>query len=186
MIRSLRHKTPSFFSRVGILAACALALAGCASSVKLDESKVPVEDRSAQAPAGGAAAGGTAQSGVSTVNLDNRASAAAGLARTVYFDFDSFAVREDGRPVIDAHARRLNGTASLRMVVEGHTDERGSREYNLALGQRRAESVVRALTLLGAKSEQLEAVSFGMERPAVQGSNEAAWAQNRRAELKDR
>lgn len=186
MTRSSCSKTSTLFARAGLLAACALALAGCASNVKLDESKVPVEDRSAQSGAGGAAAGGTAQSGVSTVNLDNKAGAAAGLARTVYFDFDSSTVRDDGRPVIDTHARRLNSTASLRMVVEGHTDERGSREYNLALGQRRAESVVRALTLLGAKSEQLEAVSFGMERPAAQGSNEAAWAQNRRAELKDR
>jgi peptidoglycan-associated lipoprotein len=72
------------------------------------------------------------------------------------------------------------------MVVEGHTDERGGREYNLALGQKRAEAVVRSLTLLGVGGQQLEAVSFGEERPAVQGSDEAAWARNRRAELKDR
>jgi peptidoglycan-associated lipoprotein len=70
--------------------------------------------------------------------------------------------------------------------VEGHTDERGGREYNLALGQKRAEAVARSLTLLGAADAQLEAVSFGEERPAVQGSDEAAWAKNRRAELKDR
>jgi peptidoglycan-associated lipoprotein len=72
------------------------------------------------------------------------------------------------------------------MVIEGHTDERGGREYNLALGQKRAEAVLRALVMLGAADNQLEAVSFGKERPAVQGSDEAAWAQNRRAELKDR
>ena len=72
------------------------------------------------------------------------------------------------------------------MVVEGHTDERGGREYNLALGQKRAEAVVRSLTLLGVGDQQLEAVSFGEERPAAQGSDEAAWARNRRAELKDR
>lgn len=172
-------------ARLSLLAGCVLALAGCASSVNLEEAKVPVEDRTAAAGSGAATAAGS-QSGVSTVNLDNKGTAATGLARTVYFDFDSFAVRDDARPVIDTHAKRLNATATLRMVVEGHTDDRGSREYNLALGQKRAESVVRSLTLLGAKPAQLEAVSFGMERPAVQGSDESAWAKNRRAELKDR
>jgi peptidoglycan-associated lipoprotein len=72
------------------------------------------------------------------------------------------------------------------MVIEGHTDERGGREYNLALGQKRAEAVLRSLTLLGATDKQLEAVSFGEERPAVQGADESAWSRNRRAELKDR
>jgi len=104
----------------------------------------------------------------------------------VYFDFDSFVVRDDARPVIDTHAKRLAANAGLKMTVEGHTDERGSREYNLALGQKRAEAVVKSLTLLGARSAQIEPVSFGMERPAVQGSDEAAYAKNRRAELKDR
>jgi peptidoglycan-associated lipoprotein len=80
----------------------------------------------------------------------------------------------------------LNANRSRKMIVEGHTDERGGREYNLALGQKRAEAVVRSLTLLGAGDAQLEAVSFGEERPAAQGSDEAAWAKNRRAELKDR
>ena len=181
MLRSLAV-SPSRLSLT--LAAAALALAGCASSVKLDENTVPVEDRSASGAAGAAAG---SQSGVATVNLSGRDTANAGnLARTVYFDFDSFAVRDDARPVIDAHAKRLTSTAALKMAVEGHTDDRGSREYNLALGQKRAEAVVRSMTLLGAKPAQLEAVSFGMERPAVQGSDEAAWAKNRRAELKDR
>ena len=173
-----------------LLASLALAvLAGCASNVKLEEGNVPVEDRTASAAGAGSGAstGAAAQSGVSTVNLDNRnAGAASGLARVVYFDFDSFVVRDDARPVIDTHAKRLNGSATLKMVVEGHTDDRGSREYNLALGQKRAEAVAKSLTLLGAKPAQLEAVSFGMERPAVQGSDESAWAKNRRAELKDR
>jgi len=110
----------------------------------------------------------------------------AGVGRIVYFDFDSYVVRDDGRPVVEAHARLLNTNRNRKMTVEGHTDERGGREYNLALGQKRAEAVVRAITLLGASEAQLEAVSFGEERPAVQGSDEAAWAKNRRAELKDR
>lgn len=176
-------------ARVGLLAAAAaVVLGGCASSVTLEDgNKVPVEDRKAGSTAGGTGAGAAGtQSGVSTVNLDNRSAAADKLARVVYFDFDSFVVREDARPVIDTHAKRLSSTPTLKMTVEGHTDERGSREYNLALGQKRAEAVVKSLTLLGARSGQLEPVSFGMERPAVQGSDESAYAKNRRAELKDR
>jgi peptidoglycan-associated lipoprotein len=156
-----------------VAAAAALMLGACASSVTLEDgNKVPVEDRRAGG-AGGAAAGG-AQSGVSTVNLSNKAGAADTMPRVVYFDFDSFMVREDARPVIDTHSKRLSANSGLKMTIEGHTDERGSREYNLAL------------TLLGARGAQLEPVSFGMERPAVQGADEAAYAKNRRAELKDR
>ena len=173
-------------ARAGLLAAAAaLVLGGCASSVTLEDgNKVPVEDRRAGAGAGAGTSG--AQSGVSTVNLDNRAASGDNLARIVYFDFDSFVVRDDARTVIDVHAKRLSSNAALKMTVEGHTDERGSREYNLALGQKRAEAVVKSLTLLGARANQIEPVSFGMERPAVQGSDEAAYAKNRRAELKDR
>lgn len=173
-------------ARTGLLSAVAvLVLGACASSVNLEDgNKVPVEDRNASS-AGGASAGG-AQSGVSTVNLNSRATAGDSLTRVVYFDFDSFVVRDDARTVIDTHAKRLSANGNLKMIVEGHTDERGSREYNLALGQKRAEAVVKSLTLLGARGTQLEPVSFGMERPAVQGSDEAAYAKNRRAELKDR
>lgn len=174
-------------ARSSMLAAAAtLFLGACASSVNLEDgNKVPVEDRNVKSATSGASPGG-AQSGVSTVNLNSRATAADNLARVVYFDFDSFVVRDDVRPVIDTHAKRLAASAALKMTVEGHTDERGSREYNLALGQKRAEAVVKSLTLLGARDNQIEPVSFGMERPAVQGSDEAAYAKNRRAELKDR
>jgi peptidoglycan-associated lipoprotein len=78
------------------------------------------------------------------------------------------------------------GNRNRKVVIEGHTDERGGREYNLALGQKRAETVARAMTLLGVNPDQVEAVSFGKERPAAQGSDEAAWAKNRRAEIKDK
>jgi peptidoglycan-associated lipoprotein len=190
----------------------AALLAACGSSVKLDEP--PVESRTptpvspsatAQAGAGqggaGAATGGSAggaatttpaaQSQVATVQAGQTGAKGVdglppGVGRIVYFDFDSFVVRDDGRAVVEAHARLLNANRSRKMIVEGHTDERGGREYNLALGQKRAEAVARSLTLLGAADAQLEAVSFGEERPAVQGSDEAAWAKNRRAELKDR
>ena len=106
--------------------------------------------------------------------------------RIVYFDFDSFVIKDQFKGMLDGHAKVLAANRGKRMVVEGHADERGSREYNLALGQKRAEAVVQSLELLGVGEKQLEAVSFGEERPAVQGSDEAAWARNRRAELKDR
>ena len=168
--------------------AAALVMSGCASKVKLDETKsaVPVENRTAGNAANQSANGrGAPQSSVGTVDLSKNANQDA-AGRTVYFDFDSYVVKDDGRVVVDKQARRLVAEPKTRVVVEGHTDERGGREYNLALGQRRAESVVKALTLLGARDSQLEAVSFGMERPAASGSNEEAWAKNRRAELKDR
>ena len=96
------------------------------------------------------------------------------------------AIKPEFQNVIEAHARFLKANASRRVKIEGHNDERGGREYNLALGQKRAESVLKSLTLLGAQPNQLEAVSFGEERPATQGSDEAAWAKNRRAELNSR
>jgi peptidoglycan-associated lipoprotein len=166
----------------------ALALAGCASSVKLDD-KAPVSDRSVGAGGtGGAGANANAaQSRVVPVDANAAQNAAASnLPRVVYFDFDSFVVKDEFRPVVEGHAKVLTADAKKRLMIEGHTDERGGREYNLALGQKRAEAVARSLALLGAKESQIESVSFGEERPAAQGSDEAAWAKNRRAELNQR
>lgn len=170
----------------------AALLAGCASGSRL-EPPAPVEDRNnpalnAGANASGTDAGRTSQSAVAGVDLTGgrNMNDDGGAGRTVYFDYDSYAVKDDYRPVVESNAKRLVADPKKRMLVEGHTDERGGSEYNLALGQRRAEAVVRSLVLLGAKDAQLEAVSFGKERPAVQGSDEAAYAKNRRAELKDR
>ena len=165
----------------------ALALAGCASSVKLDD-KAPVADRSvgaggAQGGAGGADAAG-AQSRVVPVDVNqSQSAAAAGMARIVYFDFDSYVVKDEFRGLIEGHAKLLTSDPRKRLMIEGHADERGGREYNLALGQKRAEAVARSLTLLGARDSQIESVSFGKERPAVMGSGEEVWAKNRRAEL---
>ncbi|WP_028997605.1 peptidoglycan-associated lipoprotein Pal [Azohydromonas australica] len=171
---------------LGALAVAAL-LAGCASGVKLNET--PVETRTpvaADANAGaGAGAGGAPQSQVTTVSVDPNA-AAANAPRVVYFDFDSFVVKDEYRSVVETQAKRLNADKGKRVSIEGHTDERGGREYNLALGQKRAEAVARSMTLLGVNAAQMEPVSFGEERPAVQGSDEGAWAKNRRAEIKDR
>jgi peptidoglycan-associated lipoprotein len=163
----------------------ALALAGC-SSTKLDTG-APVESRSttgSSATGSGANAGATAQSQVASVDLTKGATAAAStLPRIVYFDFDSFVVKDEYRPTVDANAKALVADRKKHVAIEGHTDERGGREYNLALGQKRAEAVAKSMTLLGTNDSQIEAVSFGKERPAVQGSDEAAWAKNRRAEI---
>ena len=164
----------------------ALALAGC-SSTKLDD--VPVESRNTGASTTGAAgtganAGATSQSQVASVDLTKSSTAAmSNLPRIVYFDFDSYVVKDEYRSTVEANAKALTGDRKKHLAVEGHTDERGGREYNLALGQKRAEAVVKSLEILGANDNQLEAVSFGKERPAVQGSDESAWAKNRRAEL---
>ena len=178
------------------LATAAALLAGCGSAVKL-ETPAAVEDRTGKAvdpnaatgsssTAKGATGGPTSQSGVTPVDLGSNAGGAATLERTVYFDFDSFVVRDDYRGAIEGHAKSLTAGKGKRMVVEGHTDERGGREYNLALGQKRADAVVKALALVGAPADRLEAVSFGKERPAVEGRDEASWAKNRRAEIKDK
>lgn len=167
------------------LALAALAT-GCSSPVKIAEpSDVPVESRTpGPSSRGGPGTGPAAQSQVTPVVVDPAQST--GTARIVYFDYDSFVVKDEYRPLIEANAKRLAANRTQRATIEGHTDERGGREYNLALGQKRAEAVQRSLTLLGVTDGQLEAVSFGKERPAAQGSDEAAWAKNRRAEMKDK
>jgi peptidoglycan-associated lipoprotein len=103
--------------------------------------------------------------------------------RSVFFDFDQYAVRPEFLTTIEAHGRYLVANKGRRVVIEGHADERGSNEYNLALGQRRADSVRSRLQLLGAAESQVETVSFGELRPRAPGRDEAAWAQNRRADI---
>jgi peptidoglycan-associated lipoprotein len=103
--------------------------------------------------------------------------------KVIYFDYDSYSVKPEFQSVIEAHAQFLKSNQRAKVSLEGHTDERGSREYNLALGQKRADAVRQSLTLLGVSAAQIESVSFGEEKPAVSGSDEAAYAKNRRAEF---
>ncbi len=156
----------------------AATLAGCGSDVKLND--VPVEDRTANAAQDSGAAGnavapvqisGTNVSGAGPVNT----------AKTIYFDFDSYVIKPEFQSVVEAHAKYLTANKSRKVAIEGHTDERGGREYNLALGQKRAEAVRHALELLGVSDAQVEAVSFGKEKPAVPGLDEESMAKNRRA-----
>ena len=156
-----------------------LALAGC-SSVKLDEN-AKVEDRSAK-PATTADARTVAP--VTTGSTDPLNDPKGILAkRSVYFDFDSFIVKDEFKPVVEAHAKYLSSNKGRKIVIQGNTDERGGREYNLALGQKRAEAVRKSLSVLGVADAQMEAVSFGEEKPKAAGSDEAAWAENRRSDI---
>lgn len=203
MSPDLSHKenTMSLRNRFGLAAlATAALLAGCSTPVSLDEkaqapAPVTTAGTTPAKPATGATTAPAPQSQVTTVDLARQraeqeaaaaARAVAGLPRVLYFDFDSFVLRAEDKPTVEAYAKYLVAQRDRKMSLEGHADERGGREYNLALGQKRAEAVARALELLGVNPAQVEAVSFGEERPAQAGSNEAAWAKNRRVELKDR
>jgi peptidoglycan-associated lipoprotein len=124
-------------------------------------------------------------SAVATVSLpeylDPKSAIATG--RSVYFDYDVAALKPDASPVIERHGKYLIANPKLAIKIEGNTDERGSAEYNLALGQKRAEAVRQALKIYGVKETQIEATSWGSEKPKAQGHDESAWAQNRRADL---
>jgi peptidoglycan-associated lipoprotein len=165
-------------------------LSACGSSVKLDD--VPVVDRTGTASSNAASQGAGTSDGsavgknsIESVDLTKSAQDAAiqSVTRVVYFDYDSFVIRPEFQTVIEAHAKYIRSDKNRKVSVEGHTDERGGREYNLALGQKRAESVRKALNLLGVPDGQVEAVSFGKEKPAMTGTAEAALAKNRRAEI---
>jgi peptidoglycan-associated lipoprotein len=168
------------------------ALGACSSGVKLNE--VPVEDKYASAVNNaslgsmgnmglGSAAG---QNSVTGVMTDKGATGAGGPSggNVVFFDYDSFTLKPEARAIIEKNAQYLQANKQSKAMLEGHTDERGGREYNLALGQKRSESVRRALTLLGVSESQIEAVSFGKEKPAASGGDESALAKNRRVEIK--
>lgn len=158
----------------------ALLMAGCGSAVKLDST--PVEDRSTGAA--GTETNVVAKGDVVPVDAGkSQQGAIPAASRLVYFDYDSYVIKPEFQPLVETHAGFIKSDKARKVVIEGHTDERGGREYNLALGQKRAEAVRRAMGLLGVADSQIEAVSFGKEKPAVQGGDETAWAQNRRAEI---
>lgn len=182
-----------------LLAAAALAALAACSSVKLDEagSGAPVENRSADSsastPAGGtspgtadvgATPGARAVTPIEVGRKDPLDDPAGQLARrSIYFDFDQYTIKDEHKATLEAHARYLIANRARKVVIQGNTDERGSREYNLALGQKRAEAVRKALVALGVPDGQLEAVSLGEEKPRATGTDDAAMAENRRADL---
>lgn len=181
-------------------AAVALAfLLGACQTTTDTQPSAPIDDRTAAAATAstgstGATTSGTGSAGVSGAQVPGRTTAGATAnplrdpasvlsKRTVYFDYDSFIVKDEFRPIVEAHGRYLASNRNARMVVQGNTDERGSREYNIALGQKRADAVKRMMLVLGAQEAQIETVSFGKEKPKNPGHDEAAWAENRRGDM---
>lgn len=168
----------------------AAVLFGCSSDQVKEEQQVEVEDystsggvdASSEEYGSGAQAYGTdADSGSAFSELDDPASQLS--VRIIYFEYDSSEVKAEYRPAVEAHARYLSQNPGTTMTLEGHADERGSREYNLALGERRAQSVKQQMLLLGAMADQIRLVSYGEERPAIDGHDEYSWQQNRRVEI---
>ncbi len=167
----------------------AVVLAGCQTT----PTEAPVEDKSTAAGAAtsstqaGASTSGTRQGAVSGSNTgagnplkdpNNILS-----KRSIYFEFDSFTVSDQYKSIVEAHAKYLQGNRQARVSLQGHADERGSREYNIALGQKRADAVKRMMTLMGVQDVAIETVSFGEEKPRNPGHDEAAWAENRRVDI---
>jgi peptidoglycan-associated lipoprotein len=169
-----------------VLAAASLLAAACATETPPSDTQaapgavsgtpgVPARSSAVRQP--------PAQRGASVPSAAQAAPKGMPGQRSVYYEFDRSDIKPEFRPAIDAHARYLREHAGARITVEGNGDERGSREYNLALGQKRAESVRQTLRLSGAADEQIEAVSFGEEKPKALGHDEASWAENRRSDF---
>ena len=175
------------YARLTLSLLAAGLLAACSSAPSTDGQGAAVEDRSS------ANASGVGGSGVTTVNADGRTPGAAYpelkdpknilSKRSVLFDYDSYVIKDEYRALIEAHAKFLVANPKMKMLIQGNTDERGSREYNLALGQKRADAVKKALGLLGVSEGQLESVSLGEEKPSCSDSGESCWAANRRGDM---
>jgi len=165
-------------------------LTGCGTTQETEQASAAVEDRSTRAGAVGqeedddeySRAYGTGEEERGAfAELEDPSSILA--TRTIYFDYDSSEIRDEFRNVVTAHAEYLAANPDLTVSLEGHADERGSREYNLALGERRAMSVKQQMMVLGVRSDQIRVTSYGEERPAVEGTGEEVWSQNRRVEI---
>jgi peptidoglycan-associated lipoprotein len=175
---------------VACLMVGAVLIAGCPKSPTTKEAPT------AGAQVGGAAGKSSGAAGASTqgsaLGDANGANGARGLGaegtgvlarKVIYFDFDRSEIKPEFADIVKAGAQNLTGRPGLKIKLEGNTDERGTREYNIGLGERRAQAVRRALMLQGVAEAQITTVSFGAERPAAEGDDETAWAQNRRVEL---
>ena len=175
--------------RKWIIVAFVMALvAGCKST----EEKAPVEEGAptSTAPAPAGATTSPAQPGAVTGTPGGPYSPAALKdpnsilsKRSIYFDFDEASIKDQYRPIIEAHAKYLQVNRNARVTLQGNTDERGTREYNIALGQRRADAVKKMMVLYGAQEIQIETVSFGKEKPRREGHDETAWTENRRVDI---
>ncbi len=166
-------------------------LAACSSTSTKEQDPAAVEDRSGASTTPQPSTKPPVTTGPTTTPLDPKGVSGNPLKdpsnilskRSIYFELDSNVVKEEFKPVVSAHARYLQQNRGQKMTVQGNADERGSREYNLALGQRRADAVKQAMQLLGAQPDQIETVSFGEEKPKATGHDEKSWYENRRADI---
>jgi len=176
-----------------IAIAAAAGLAACSSTPDGEQGPAAVEERQQGAPAADAATTQPVKPG-SVARVDLTAGKIPARAphtdpgnilsrRSIYYDLDQYNVKDQYRELVEAHAKYLRSNPQLKMLVQGHTDERGSREYNIGLGQRRSDGLKRMLVLLGVKEDQVESVSLGEEKPADPGHDEAAWSKNRRSDI---
>ncbi len=165
--------------RYGVIAATLVVLGACSSGTKTDLAPVTDSSSNSGLPAADS-------NGVRTVNADSSGldpQARSLMQQSVFFDYDSFAVKDQYRSTIDANGKYLGSNRARKVIVQGNTDERGGSEYNLALGQKRAEAVRKQLALVGVPEGQIEAVSLGSEKARNPGHDESAWAENRRADF---
>jgi peptidoglycan-associated lipoprotein len=166
-----------------MLSGIVLLLAGCPNPAVVPE-KPPVDEHPPTTTVN--PGDSTATNPVTTDNLsgDELTRPGSVLAqRSIYFEYDKFDIQDKYKPIVEAHARYLISHPGRKILIQGNCDERGSREYNVALGQKRADAIKRALLLLGAKETQIEAVSLGEEKPKALGHDEESWAQNRRGDV---
>ena len=168
------------FKSLAFIVASAALLSACSSPVKLTEPQVVDKSTDKVAPVADSRDIRPVETGSADPLNDPKGVLA---QRSVYFDFDSYAVRDDAKPVVEAHSGYLSKNKARKILIQGNTDERGGTEYNLALGQKRAEAVRKAMGSMGVAESQMEAVSLGKEKPMAVGSNEEAWAKNRRADI---
>ena len=174
--------------RIAVLAlALGALLAACSGGPVNEQSPAGVEDRTAtpiQKP-------GASTGAIPKVDVTGQAISGADPAvkrgvlaqRSIYYDLDQYDIKDEYKPLVEAHARYLRDNPGRKMLIQGNTDERGAREYNIALGQRRSDGVKRMLQLLGAREDQVESVSLGEEKPKSEGHDEQAWSQNRRSDI---
>ena len=155
-----------------------LILAACGTTTKLEEPKAAVTEAKPTAPST-AATNVPQQPAVDPLNDPNSPLA----KRSVYFEYDDYTVKNDYQALVTAHGNYLSQNKGQKILIQGNTDERGSSEYNLALGQKRAEAVRKALAVMGVADAQMEAVSLGKEKPKATGHDEASWVENRRADI---
>ena len=164
-----------------IPALLAALLAACSTTPLPEDGGAPVESRSGSSTGvTPVTAGGLDASGLPRELTDPKSKLS---QRSIYFDLDKYEVKDEYKDLVAAHAKYLSTNKGFKVLIQGNTDERGSREYNLSLGQKRAEAVKRSLALLGVKDDQIESVSLGEEKPKNPGHDETAWAENRRADI---